>query len=478
MSIKPASTAMLLVFFCPFSALRCFEQAAPAASNAGRRQGTPTMRDEAPADKLLREAQEAEGAEQLVEAKRLYLLAIEEAEKLPAPSPKLGDVLISAAVMHAGTDEVSMAVTFAERALALDEEALGPHHPKVARDLMFLARFYSQLKNPAQAEQYVKRAVESTENAPQIGSFELISTLYGAAKFYGDQKMYAEAETLLKRAMELAERQPRPDESNFASLSKELRDSLVSRYRAQGKEGEAAALLSDPAAANLGKGGTNSGLPAAVRDREMGDQYIVQGKYPEAEECLNRAIALLEKAPEPGSPVLLQWVLDRLADVYHAEGRDPEALQFFERAFRQWEKNAQVDRSRTSGSARSTMATFALANFYRAQHQWSEMESVFKRGLEIQEAALGPDDLVISTILFELAGVYREEKKYGDALPLYPRILQIQESNLGQADLRLAITLDEYAPLLQDVGQESEAADMRARAVQIRNNKARHQANN
>jgi tetratricopeptide (TPR) repeat protein len=325
----------------------------------------------------------------------------------------------------------------------------------------------------------VKRAVENAENAAEIDSFESISTLYGAAEFYGDRKMYAEAETLLKRAMELAESQRRPDESNSStSLFKELRDSLVSLYRAEGKEGEAAALLSDIAAANLGKGGTNPDLPDAVRDREMGEQYIVQGKYPEAEKCLNRAIALLEKAPEPGSSVLLQWVLDRLADVYHAEGRDPEALQFFERAFRQWEKNAQLDRSRTGGSARSTMAIFALANFYRAQHRWSEMESIFRRGLEIQEAALGPDDLVISTILFELAGVYREEKKYEDAMPLYPRILQIQKSNLGQEDLHLAITLDEYARLLQDLGQESEAADMRTRAGQIRNNKARDQANN
>jgi tetratricopeptide (TPR) repeat protein len=240
--------------------------------------------------------------------------------------------------------------------------------------------------------------------------------------------------------MGLAEREPHPNKS-FAA---ELRNSLVSLYRAQGKEDEAAALLSQPAAANLGKGGANLDFSDALRNEDLGEQYIVQRKYPEAEECLNRAIAVLEKAPEPASPGLLEWDLDRLGDVYHMEGRDPEALQSFERAFRQWEKTARVDRSRPGGAARSPKAILALANFYRAQRRWSETESVFKRGLEIQEATLGPDDLVISWILFELAGVYREEQKYGDALPLYPRILQIQESTLGQADLRLATTLDAY----------------------------------
>jgi tetratricopeptide (TPR) repeat protein len=49
--------------------------------------------------------------------------------------------------------------------LAIDEKALGPDHPKVARDLNTLALFYESRDKYAEAEPLLKRALAIDEKA-------------------------------------------------------------------------------------------------------------------------------------------------------------------------------------------------------------------------------------------------------------------------------------------------------------------------
>jgi tetratricopeptide (TPR) repeat protein len=159
MIFKFATATILLVLFRLFSALPTSAQVG-AAPGSVQAEGAP---DEAPAYRLMHEAQRAVQVERRVEAERLFQLAIEEAEKMPAPSSTLADVLVSTAGMYARNDQVSKAVSLTERALDVDEKAFGPLHQKVARDLIFLARFYLQQKKPAEAGEYMKRAAEIEE---------------------------------------------------------------------------------------------------------------------------------------------------------------------------------------------------------------------------------------------------------------------------------------------------------------------------
>jgi tetratricopeptide (TPR) repeat protein len=55
------------------------------------------------------------------------------------------------------------------------------------------------------------------------------------------------------------------------------------------------------------------------------------------------------------------------------------------------------------------------------------LEPLYKRGLVIQEKALGPEHPVVATSLNNLAGLYRAQGQYAQAELFYKRALAIQE---------------------------------------------------
>jgi hypothetical protein len=50
-----------------------------------------------------------------------------------------------------------------QRALAIDEQSLGPDHPNVARDLNNLATLFKDTDRPAEAESLLRRVVATLE---------------------------------------------------------------------------------------------------------------------------------------------------------------------------------------------------------------------------------------------------------------------------------------------------------------------------
>jgi tetratricopeptide (TPR) repeat protein len=396
----------------------------------------------------------------MVEAEKLSLTALQEAEKLGNTSPKLADVLIFVARMYHQKGDPEKAVSFTERALAIDEKTLGPDHPSVARDLNNLAQYQ---QSPAKAEKYWRRVVEIVEESAEMDSFNRVMLLNNAAAFYRYQERNIEAETLLKHALEIAE------SSGQTTGVDVIRADLASLYRSEGKEGEAEKIFRDAVAAGNAANGKGSNQDSgSLNAMRLAQQYKEDGRLQDAEEYYNRALVAMEQSPDPNSRVLLPQALDQLGDLYHSEGRDPEAENLFLRALDLGEKGAGPKRP---DLARNLSFPFALLSFYRDQGRLSEMEPVFQRALAIQERVLGPEDASVSETLIQLARVYREEGKKADALLPYQRSVQIAEKNLARDDSKLAYSrladiLREYAGLLQEVGREAEAARMRARADQ------------
>src|SRR6516164_6797422 len=92
----------------------------------------------------------------------------------------------------------SEATPLAQRALEIQEKALGPHHPTVANLLNNLALLYVEQDRYAEAEPLFKRSLAIREKALGSDHPDVAASLNNLAQLYKDQGRNADAEPLFK----------------------------------------------------------------------------------------------------------------------------------------------------------------------------------------------------------------------------------------------------------------------------------------
>ena len=113
-----------------------------------------------------------------------------------------------------------------------------------------------------------------------------------------------------------------------------------------------------------------------------------------------------------------------------------------------------------------------LAELYRAQDKYAEVEPLYERALAILEKALGSDHPVVANALFDLAVLYDEQGKYEEAEPLYRRALDVHEKALGPDHPDVALVLYGLARLINRQRRFEEAEPFYVRALAIENDLA------
>ncbi len=125
-----------------------------------------------------------------------------------------------------------------ERALAIQEKALGPDHPKVAQSLNNLAALYLQKGKYAKAEPLFKRALGIREKALEPDHPYLVQSLNNLAALYQIQGQYLKAEPLYKWSLSILEK----TEPNHPKVATTM-EKLAELYKKMGREDEAKKLL-------------------------------------------------------------------------------------------------------------------------------------------------------------------------------------------------------------------------------------------
>jgi tetratricopeptide (TPR) repeat protein len=208
-------------------------------------------------------------------------------------------------------------------------------------------------------------------------------------------------------------------------------------------------------------------LPAKAQqsdDLKSLNQQMIQlaqaGKYAEATDVAQRALALAERQLGPDHPAV-GIRLNMLALLYRTQGRYAEAEPLYQRAIAIAEKSLGPDHP-TVGTALTT-----LAELYRGQSRFAEAEPLDIRAIAIAERARGPDHPDVATALDDLAELYRYQGRYSEAEPLAQRAIAIDEKALGPNHVQLGRDLNTLAELYRDQGRYPEAEPRFKRAIAI-----------
>ncbi len=160
--------------------------------------------------------------------------------------------------------------------------------------------------------------------------------------------------------------------------------------------------------------------------------------------------------------VTMASALDRLANLYQAQGRYGEAEPLFQKAL-------ATRRSQLGETNPDTAASLNnLAELYRAQGRYGEAEPLYRQALDILRSHLGGDHPDTATSLNNLAGLYDAQGRYGEAEPLCLQALEIYRSQLGEAHPATAQSLNNLAGLYDAQGRYGEAEPLYLQALEIR----------
>jgi CHAT domain-containing protein/Tfp pilus assembly protein PilF len=271
------------------------------------------------------------------------------------------------ALLHKMQGQYSQAEPLLQRALTINEQALGPLHPDVATSLNNLALLYRVQGRYAEAAPLYQRALTIHERALGSAHPELATSLNNLAGIYSTQGQWLEALSLRQRALTIVEQALGPTHPQVAL-------------------------------------GLNN----------IAALYGYQGRLAEAEPLLQRALTIWEGALPPEHP-RVALVRNNLAGLYRDQGRYAEAEPLHEQAL--------ALRERVLGPTHPDVASSltSLAVLYGAQGRLAEAEPLLQRALTIWEGALPPKHPDIALALNNLATLYRVQGRLAEARPLYER---------------------------------------------------------
>lgn len=233
--------------------------------------------------------------------------------------------------------------------------------------------------------------------------------------------------------------------------------------------------------------------------------YMEEGKYADAENKGNQAIALMDAAAKPGD-IRLGYALIHLALIYDSEGKTEQAAPIWQRSLGILNNSEGVDPTEMSNlnfhasilqpfqpAASAQIYEYILdleestgvsdadlrAELERLAHaqRGADAEQDYLRLLEIDKRLYGPDDVKSVGDGHALGTLYLQEGKYAAALPLLLRAQEMlqaksapkHESKIDkQFDAADVINLDrELAQAYSGAGKDAEAEETYKRVISM-----------
>jgi len=288
-------------------------------------------------------------------------------------------LLSNLAGIHLSAGEYAEGRASLEQAIAIQEAALGPEHPGLARSLNNLATIDASAGDYEQAKQLHERALALWQEALGPEHPLVAGALTNVANDHLVTGNYDEARRLHEQAIAIQEAALGPEHP-------ELARSLLN-------------LAAD---------------------------YEAIGNYREVEILSKRALAILERNSDD---VLVARSLDHLANARGAGGDIAGARQLYERALGLREQTLGPEHPGVADSLNN------LANIHEISGEYEEARVLHERALVIREKVFGPEHPLVASSLVGVAWVALEQHRASEAIPLAERALALRERAGVQPEL-------------------------------------------
>jgi len=416
-------------------------------------------------DPILAPIRKAYAETRFADAEALLKAAIHDAEATGPPDPRLHELLSLLANVEGHLSHAEEALEAAKRMLAVDDEAFpaGTRTAVVVMDLGTVAAYYEMTGDDEAAGKAYERSLDMAREAhgnPAVDSL-LPLCLVRLAHFYNEKHRTADAKELLVEAVGICGGPDRPRDPSCSEAHAELAEI----YHQEGNFRVAEETASGGGTLTLD---ANVDWSARVESLDtLARQYQEEDAYDLAEETYRQAIAVIEKTPgveDKSSATAIQML--RMGQLFEKEGRVDEAGEMYEKSLSAAESSVTAEHPNRALSL--PVYLDPLVALYRRENRLSELETILRQALALEERSFGPDSANLGGTIGNLAMVCRDEGKYQDAIQFFQRDLRIGEKIYGpESQMELGL-LPLYADLLQKANQPEEAEAVTKRATALR----------
>ena len=128
---------------------------------------------------------------------------------------------------------------------------------------------------------------------------------------------------------------------------------------------------------------------------------------------------------------------------------------------------AALDALRDNAFAPAGRLADSCGKYLQDRGDYAAAEPLHKRGLEILEATLGPDDLSVADCLEGLGILYDRQGRFEEEVALHLRVIAIREKALGRDHADVATALNNLALAYEQQGRYDEAEPLYVAALDI-----------
>ena len=390
------------------------------------------------------------------EAERLFLLAVQEAEREGPSSPHLLVSMQGLGMLYSQQKKYAEAEQTFERAVTLAEEIFGPDDPRMWESLAGLMHVYVAQKKWPEAEALYRRGIAIFERHPESDKVFVPTLLEGLAMVLKAQGRYEEAEATLRRAGELP---AAPHGQNVLRARELIRVAQVQRSRREKEKAEESIHL----ALELLQYADPTDLMVHNCLQEIGRYYTSAGRDSEARAIYLRLLEMQE-ASSGWARRGRTYTMQMLVGLYFKENRLDEAERMLDRAMESAPELGESYRLVLPG-----LVTWR-AEIAAARGRYAEAEEILRKEAEREEAEGKSESPGFPFAWLGLARLYTNIGRFAEAEALFQRIIAEQEENLGPDDERLLGPLAQYARFLRKMERiaEAQAVEQRIKRIRLR----------
>ena len=193
---------------------------------------------------------------------------------------------------------------------------------------------------------------------------------------------------------------------------------------------------------------------------QLGDLYIAERKFGEAEPLLRKALTISRAVPGNESSVL--QCLDDLVKLHNSMSQFEEALKLC--------KEAMDIRRRTLGRAHLDFGRNlnVLATLYVSTGDYGQAEMLFQQALDVASSAFGQDHVDVARVKGNLCFSYHRTGRYHLAASLYEKVQKAIRDKLGEDHPAFADCLNGIASLHETMGEYGQALRLFKQSLRIR----------
>lgn len=354
------------------------------------------------------------------------------------------------------TGEYRQALAPAQRAVTLEEAALGPKSSNVAEMLGTLGLVYFQLAKIDQARTILERALNIRQEVFGPDSVEAADSLTLLGRVWMAKGAYGKSENMLKLALTVRE-------GAFGAKHVAVGETLMYLAMVQGLQMRLQEALATQARAVqiFDEDPKAPPIEHSMALTSYGVILIRNGEFAKGKPFIERALLVQEGSLGSSHPIVAR-TLDHLADVEMKMGHPEQALSLAKRAMKIREDRLGSDHPETSASLHT------LGGLVWKQGDLNAAAGYFQRALTITEDTVGSEHPVVAANLLSLGEIHRQMGHLDTAQEMFQRALRIQEVTLGPNHNDVTVTLTRLSWVAMGQKDDARALALLERAKGIR----------